>query len=88
MLLGDDDEAEGEVVVLASPIGEGGPRVALLIKKKWQIGSLGRLGGKYSNVARVEQLIAENAELPAACQTRGVAATPLELRHSKIGYRN
>lgn len=80
MVLGEhaNDEDE-EIIVLARPLGDPGPTVAMPIKKRWVIGSFGRFGGEYSVVAQVERLIGENEEIPAHRLTQEVAATPLEI---------
>lgn len=80
MLLGDHEDEDEEIVVLATPMGNAGPTVAMPIKKKWLIGNLGQLGGEYTVVAQVERLIGGDDELLALRLTREVAPTPLEVK--------
>jgi hypothetical protein len=79
MLLGDPDEDSEQVVVLARPNGDHGPTVAMPIKTKWLIGKFGQLGGEYTVVAQVDQIVGPDQELPALRLTQDVAATPLEI---------
>jgi hypothetical protein len=81
MILAQDQETDEdqEIVVIATPLGDEGPSVAMPIKKKWVIGNLGRFGGEYSVVAQVERLVREGDKLPALRLTHDVAATPLEI---------
>jgi hypothetical protein len=78
-----DDPDDEEIVVLATPLGDAGPRVAMPIKKRWVIGNLGRFGGEYSVVAQVDRLVQADDELPALRLTHDVAPTPLEIETLK-----
>jgi hypothetical protein len=80
MMLGDQGDENEEIVVLARPLGASGPKVAMPMKKKWLIGSLGQLGGEYTVVAQVDRIIGSEGELPAVRLTRDVAPTPLEIQ--------
>jgi hypothetical protein len=77
-LLGGEDSA-GEVVFLARPIGPAGPIVAMPISPAWLIGRIGRLGGEYTVVAQVDQIVESGRELATMRLTQDVAATPIEL---------
>ena len=79
MMLGDQEDENEEIVIMARPLGMAGPAVAMPVKKKWLIGNLGQLGGEYSVVAQVDRIIAADDELPAVRLTREVAPTPLEV---------
>ncbi len=80
MLLGDNDEGgAGESIFIAKPIGESGPAVAMPISGEWLIGKIGRLGGEYSIVAQVDQILGPQEELPTLRLTHDVSATPLEI---------
>jgi hypothetical protein len=80
MLLGDNDEGGADVsVFLATPVGEPGPAVAMPISDEWLIGKIGRLGGEYSIVAQVDQVLGSGEELPTLRLTHDVSATPLEI---------
>lgn len=86
MILAQDQEdpEEEEIVVLATPLGDPGPQVAMPIKRKWVIGNLGRFGGEYSVVAQVDRLIGPGDEQPALRLTHEVAPTPLEVSTLKV----
>lgn len=88
MLLGGDEEPDGEIVVIATPNGEAGPRVAMPILAEWLIGKMGRLGGTYTVVAQVDRIVEAGAEIPALRLTHSVAATPLELQALKDAVSN
>lgn len=81
MILGDRDaeDEDEEIIVLATPLGDEGPRVAMPIKRRWMIGNLERLGGEYSVVAQVDRLIGESEELLALRLIHDVPATPMEI---------
>lgn len=80
MLLGDNDEGGADQsVFIATPAGEIGPAVAMPISSEWLIGKIGRLGGEYSVVAQVEQVLGPAEELPTLRLTHDVSATPLEI---------
>ncbi|HEX2855954.1 MAG TPA: hypothetical protein VHO26_00540 [Propionibacteriaceae bacterium] len=79
MLLGDVDEEGDQVIVLATPNGELGPKVAMPLKLKWLIGKFGQFGGEYTVVAQVDRILNEGDELPALRLTQDVAATDLEV---------
>lgn len=85
MLIGGDlqDEAEQQIIVLAQPLGDAGPKVAMSVKKRWLIGALGRLGGEYTVVAQVDRILGNDEEYPALRMTYDVAATPFEIEHLK-----
>lgn len=90
MILGDADADadDDQVVVLATPNGEPGPRVAMPVKTKWLIGRFGQSGGEYSVVAQVDRILDEGEEMPALRLTHDVAATGLEVTTVKeaIGH--
>jgi hypothetical protein len=88
LLLGEAGSDEEQLVVLATPLGDDGPRVAMPVKTKWLIGALGRLGGEYTVVAQVDRIIAADEELPAVRLTTDVAATPLEISTLKEALSN
>lgn len=79
LLLGDPDDDEEQVVVLAEPIGEPGPRIAMPIRTKWLAGPLGKLGGEYTVVGQVHRILGKDDELPALRLAHDVSATPLEI---------
>jgi hypothetical protein len=83
MVLGADEEPDRETIVLATPVGDPGPQVAMPILSDWLIGKMGRLGGQYTIVAQVDRIIGAGDELPALRLTHTVAATPLELKALK-----
>lgn len=72
-----------EIVVLATPLGDVGPKVGMSIKREWLIGNLGRLGGEYTIVGQVDRIVEANEELPAVRLTQDVAPTPLEVETMK-----
>jgi len=88
MFLGDQDDENEEIVLLATPLGVAGPSVAMPIKKKWLIGNLGQLGGEYTVVAQVDRIIGAGDELLALRLTREVAPTPLEIKVLKETLAN
>jgi len=83
MLLGEAGDESEQIVVLATPLGLPGPRVAMPVKIRWLIGTLGQLGGEYTVVAQVDRIIGPDDELPAVRLTKDVAATPLEIKALK-----
>ena len=84
MMLGDNDEgSEGQSVLIATPVGQPGPSVAMSISSEWLIGKVGQLGGEYSIVAQVEQVLGPDEELPTLRLTHDVSATPLEINTLK-----
>ncbi|MHA7306539.1 DUF6414 family protein [Arthrobacter sp. TMN-49] len=84
MLLGDNDEGgAGETIFIARPVGEKGPAVAMPISAEWLIGKTGRLGGEYTVVAQVDQILTDGEELPTLRLTHDVSATPLEINTLK-----
>lgn len=83
MLLGDQSDEGEEIVVIARPKGEPGPSMAMPVKTRWVIGTLGQLGGEYTVIAQVDRIIGEGEEFPALRLTHDVAATPLETRTLK-----
>lgn len=88
MMLGDAPEGEDQVVVLAMPNGDLGPKVAMPIKTKWLIGKFGQFGGEYSVVAQVDRILDEGDELPALRLTHDVAATNQEIKTLKESIEN
>lgn len=88
LLLGDAEENEDYVVVLARPSGDPGPTVALPIKTRWLIGRFGQFGGDYSVVAQADRILNEGEELPALRLTHEVTATPLEIKTLKESIAN
>lgn len=79
MLLGDAADEDDQVVILATPKGDAGPKVAMPIKTKWLIGKFGQFGGEYSVVAQVDRILNEGEKMPALRLTHDVAATQLEI---------
>lgn len=77
-----------EVVLLATPLGEDGPRVGMAIDPQWLIGSLGRVGGEYTIVAQVDRVINEGDEYPVIRLMQDVAPTPLEVEAMKEAMGN
>ena len=88
MLLGEQDDDNEQVVVLAKPLGDAGPQVAMPVKKKWLIGTLGQLGGEYTVVAQVDRIIGPSEEFLALRLTQDVAPTPLEISTLKTALSN
>lgn len=91
MMLGDAAEDDDQVIVMATPNGDPGPKVAMPIKTKWLIGRFGQFGGEYAVVAQVDRILNEGEELPALRLTQDVAATDLEiaiLKESIQGYKD
>lgn len=80
LILGENDEdGADETIFLAHPSGEAGPTVAMTVSHEWLIGKLGRVGGEYTVVAQVEQVLAKGQEVPTLRLTHAVSATPLEI---------
>ncbi|TQL70081.1 hypothetical protein FB381_4007 [Nocardioides albertanoniae] len=77
-----------QVVLIATPLGEAGPKVAMPIDPQWLIGSLGSLGGEYTIVAQVDRLIAEGDEYPTIRLMQDVAPTPIEVQVMKEALGN
>lgn len=88
MMLGDPSEEDDQTVVLATPMGESGPRVAMAVKSKWLIGKFGQFGGEYTVIGQVDRLVASNEEIPALRLTHDVAATELEVKTLKSSIAN
>lgn len=88
MMLGDVDADDDEVIVLATPVGDPGPKVAMSLKSKWLIGRFGEFGGEYSVVAQVDRVIPEGSEIPALRLTRDVAPTSMEISSLKDSVGN
>lgn len=83
MILGDQTDDQEEIIVLAKPLGDEGPKVAMPVKQKWMIGDLGQLGGEYTIIAQVDRILGPDDEFPAVRLTRDVSATPLEINAIK-----
>jgi hypothetical protein len=80
LILGAAEEADyAESVLLARPVGNSGPIVAMPVTAQWLIGRIGRLGGQYSIVAQVDRVLKAGEEFPTLRLTHDVAATPLEI---------
>lgn len=77
-VLGGEDSSENALLV-AAPVGDDGPLVAMTVDPQWLIGRLGEVGGRYTIVAQVEQILDPGEEIPALRLTRDVSPTPLEL---------
>lgn len=88
MILGDVPEEDDQVVVLAVPRGEDGPKVAMPLKLKWMIGSFAQFGGDYTVVAQVDRIVKAGEELPALRLTREVVPTELEIKTIKEAIGN
>lgn len=86
MFLGDHEELE-EVLILAQPKGQPGPKVVLPIRMQWLISNLGTLDGEYSVVGQVERIIKDGDEYPALRLTYDVAPTPVEIQSLKDGLK-
>lgn len=68
------------VFVDVRPIGDdGGPRVVMELDSKWAVEPLGRLSGRYSIVAQVEEIIQDGELYPAVRLTQDVPPTKMEL---------
>ena len=78
-LLGDSDDDDDEVPLLATPAGEEGPPVFLTVSRKWLIGRMGQLGGSFGIVGQVVQIVDAGDEYPVIRLTKDVAPTPLEI---------
>lgn len=63
-MLGGTDQPD-QVVLLATPVGESGPPVAMTVRLEWLIGSLGQLGGEFTVVGQVDRLLAEGESVPS-----------------------
>lgn len=77
-LLG-SDETRDEVLLSVFPLGGEGPAVVMPVSPHWLIGRLGELGGAYTVIAQVNQVLEKGEEWPAIRLTRDVAPTPLEV---------
>jgi len=88
LILGDSDTEEDEVIILATPLGDRGPKVAMPVKIKWLIGRFGEFGGEYTVVAQVDRLVPAGEELPALRLTRDVVPTKLEVSTLKTVVGN
>lgn len=72
-------ESSDEVLLAVFPDGGDGPSVVMPVSPQWLIGRLGELGGEYTVIAQVNQVLMEGDELPAIRLTKDVAPTPLEV---------
>lgn len=88
MILGNPSADDDQVIVLATPHGNRGPKVAMPVKTQWLIGRFGQFGGEYTVVGQVDRLIAEDEELPALRLTQDVAPTSLEIQTIKEAVAN
>jgi hypothetical protein len=89
MLLGASEDPDlDQLMLFAKPDGEPGPKVAIPVTPKWLIGRVGRLGGMYTVVGQVDQIIEKGEEFPTLRLTHDVAATPLELGVLKESVAN
>jgi hypothetical protein len=88
MILGDASFDDDQVIVLATPHGDTGPKVAMPVKTQWLIGRFGQFGGDYTVVGQVDRIIAANEELPALRLTQDVAPTSLEIEVIKNAVDN
>lgn len=79
MMMGDANDEDEEVIVLATPDGDPGPVIAMPLRLKWLIGSLGQFGGKYSVIAQVERIVPGDEEFAALRLIRDVPPTPMEI---------
>lgn len=79
LLLRPNDDYVDQAVVIMTPRGEPGPKVALPVNTDWLIGGLGDLGGDYTVIAQVDRIVPEGEELPAIRLTRDVPPTELEI---------
>jgi len=79
MLMGDMPVEDEQVVVLARPMGNDGPRVVMPLKKKWMIGKVGQFGGDYTLIAQVDRLVKAGDRVPALRMTYDAPATELEI---------
>lgn len=87
-MLGDASDDEDEVPLLATPVGEAGPSVLLSVSRKWLIGRMGQLGGKFGIVGQVVQIVAAEDEYPVIRLTKDVSPTPLEIDTLKDAVRH
>lgn len=81
-LLGESGE-DDEIPLLATPIGDDGPSVLLAVTRKWLIGRIGQLGGRFGVVGQVVQIVDAGDEYPVIRLTKDVAPTPLEINTLK-----
>ncbi|MEQ4209764.1 hypothetical protein [Actinopolymorpha sp. B9G3] len=77
MLVGDADEME--FVVIAKPVGNAGPIVAMQLADRWMIGNVGHLSGHYTVVGQVDQVLTDGDEVPTMRLIREAPPTPLEV---------
>lgn len=82
-ILGDTSEENEEIPLLAVPDGLAGPTVLLSVSRKWLIGRMGQLGGKFGIVGQVVQIIDAGDEYPVLRLTKDVSPTPLEINTLK-----
>ncbi len=81
-LIGGEDSKD-EVLISAIPIGDDGPLVAMPVLPEWMIGRLGELGGLYTVITQVDQVLGAGDEIPAIRLTKDVAPTPMEIKTLK-----
>lgn len=79
MMMGDPGDEDEEVIVLATPDGDAGPVIAMPLKMRWLIGSLGQFGGRYSVIAQVERVVPDGEEVAALRLIKDVPPTPVEI---------
>lgn len=87
-ILGDSSEEDDEIPLQAMPEGDAGPVVLLAVSRKWLIGRLGQLGGKFGIVGQVVQMIDSGDEYPVLRLTKDVSPTPLEINTLKESVRH
>ena len=76
-------EEEDQVLLVAKPVGECGPKVLVSVFSKSLIGRLGQLEGKFNIIAQVIYVVPENEEYPVLRLTKDIAPTPLEIKTLK-----
>jgi hypothetical protein len=79
MLLGNAVDEDDQLIAFAIPDGEPGPNVVMLLSRRWIVGQVGNLSGRYTAVAQVDRIAQAGDELPTLRLIRDVPPTALEL---------
>lgn len=72
---GDNDD----VPIVATVVGEAGPPVLISASKRWLIGRLGELSGRFGVIGQVVRIVPAEEEYPVLRLTKDVIPTPLEV---------
>lgn len=85
-LLGSDDGETG-YFVYATPVGDAGPAIAMLLKDRWMLDGARLTGGVYTVIAQVDQIINEDDFLPVlrVFPEGQMSTMERELIHEAIG---